>query len=138
MHVMINSGSSRYKQLDYSSQDAQLILKEVSVLIHDISTKYDATINEMRIEHSREIHELKMIIKQYELNNSFRVKLYKLKYEIKKLVINALKKGARLAFRIVKSAMISFGVKDRIRQTNFFKQMVDKGYIEKLKGRDRF
>lgn len=129
-----NENGSIYDQLNFASRDAKIILKEVTGLLHEVCSKYEATIVALEERSAREKKELEEIIKYHESQNVVAAAAVKYRMRLRERAVRLIKRFARILFKIIKKAVIALGVKDKIRETKFFRKLVNKGIIEKLKG----
>jgi hypothetical protein len=123
------------EELDYSTKDAQILLQEFVVLLHEVSTNYENAINRLQNDHRREIDELKTLLKYYESNDNTSVKVFKIrKYILDKIKWYA-KRVTKFTFRVAKKVADNLGLKEYIKKSRLYKRLYRSGIIDKLTGR---
>ncbi|XOK60440.1 hypothetical protein ACJ7K1_28555 [Paenibacillus elgii] len=122
-------------ELNYSTKDAQILLREFVILLHEVSQNYENAMMRVENEYKQEIHQLKTLLQYYETNATTSAKSYKLKIAVSSSIKTVLKRSARFLFKIGKKIILTLGLKEQIKQMNFYKKLQRSGIIDRLKGR---
>ena len=129
-------------ELDYSTKDSQILMKEFSILINSISTNYENKLMESEKLYKKQIDELNNLLKFYESSNKNIVttifgKIYKIKKQTKSNFKKIKTYLISKTFIIVKRIVIRFGIKDKVKNTKLFKKMNKKGIVDEMAGRKK-
>ena len=123
------------EKLDFSTKDAQILLREFVGLLHEISTNYELTIIQMENNYRREIEELRLLLKHHENNKKTLARIYSIRVHFNKKFKEFLKMGAIFIFKILRKAADTFGIKEHLKKTRTYEKLRNSGILEKLKGR---
>ncbi|GBG08020.1 hypothetical protein PAT3040_02587 [Paenibacillus agaridevorans] len=131
----VDERQNRINNINYSLPDTTSLLREVNVLIYDVTRKYELIIADIKKDHERQVSELKSQIELYEAEKYTAVRFRKTKHRTRQFIIRLIKKVLRFSFRIIKSCIIKMGWKDRVRNSALFIKIMDARITEKIKRR---
>lgn len=110
------------ENVDFSDKNVQIVLEEMTGLLHEISVGYEQAIENLL----RENAQLKEQCAKYGKKS---VILDSLKHKVKGIIMGV----ARRVFRISKRMLFTSGLTGRVKKLGIYKKMYRKGIIDKFR-----
>lgn len=132
----LNYHSEDIKNLDYSSRDCQILIREFNVLLYKVCQRYETSIMDIENKYENELQEQRKLCQLYKEQIETKGEMFSLRI----IIFNFIRKTKKIIFTItkytmnvIKKVIIKLGMKELVINTKIYKKLKDKNIIDKYK-----